>query len=146
MSDDKAFVDTNILVYAHDRGAGAKYEIAKELVEHLWRERTGVISTQVLQEFYVSVRRKALNPLQPRQAKQLLTDYLCWEVVVNDGEALLGAIDLETRYTISFWDALIVHAANLARAATLYSEDLNHGQLYGNVRVANPFFEAIGSS
>lgn len=103
-----------------------------------------MISTQVLQEFYVSVRRKALNPIEPRQAKQLLTDYLCWKVVVNDGEAVLQAIDLESRYTISFWDALIVHAANLARAATLYSEDLNHGQLYGDVRVANPFLEALG--
>jgi len=139
MSDDKSFLDTNILVYAHDRGAGGKHETAKALVENLWRQRKGVISIQVLQEFYVNVRRKALNPIRPKEAKQLLADYMSWEVVINDGESLLQAIEVETRYKISFWDALIIQAANVAGATVLYSEDLSHNQRYGDVRVNNPF-------
>jgi predicted nucleic acid-binding protein len=141
MTDDKSFVDTNVLVYAHDRGAGRKHEIAKALVENLWRQRKGVISIQVLQEFYVNVRRKALNPVRPKEAKQLLADYMSWEVVINDGESLLQAVETETRYKISFWDALIVQAANAAGATVLYSEDLSHDQRYGATRVNNPFIK-----
>ena len=144
MNDDKAFLDTNILVYAHDRGAGIKQQIAGALVEGLWQKRKGVLSIQVLQEFYVNIRRKALNPLGPKAAKQLLADYMCWEVVINDGESVLQAVDFETRYKISFWDGLILQAANFAGAAVLYSEDLSHGQRYGSVRIINPFLDAEG--
>ena len=144
MNADKSFVDTNVLVYAHDRGAGRKHEIAKALVENLWRQRKGVISIQVLQEFYVNVRRKALNPVRPKEAKQLLADYMSWEVVINDGESLLQAVETETHYKISFWDALIVQAANAAGATVLYSEDLSHDQRYGATRVHNPFIEVGG--
>ena len=144
MNADKSFVDTNVLVYAHDRGAGRKHEIAKALVENLWHQRRGVISIQVLQEFYVNVRRKALNPVRPKEAKQLLADYMSWEVVINDGESLLQAVETETHYKISFWDALIVQAANAAGATVLYSEDLSHDQRYGATRVHNPFIEVGG--
>ncbi len=144
MNDDKAFLDTNILVYAHDRGAGIKQQIAGALVERLWQERKGVLSIQVLQEFYVNIRRKALNPLGAKAARQLLADYMCWEVVINDGQSLLQAVDFETRYKISFWDSLILQAANAAGAAVLYSEDLSHGQRYGSVRTINPFLVAEG--
>lgn len=136
---DRYFVDTNILVYAHDRGSGPRHEIAKELVRDLWEERTGALSTQVLQELYVNLRRKARRPLDVGAAKQLVEDYLSWTVVVNDGAAVLRAIDLEDRYSLSFWDALIVDAARSADAALLYSEDLGHGQRYGGVEVRNPF-------
>ena len=135
---DKVFVDTNILVYAHDRAAGDKHLRAKALLEQLWRDRTGVVSTQVLQEFYVNVRKKVRAPLSAEEAKQWVADYLHWNVVVNDGPAVVEAIELEARYEISFWDALIVHAANTAGVALLYSEDLNPGQRYGNVTVENP--------
>lgn len=144
MNDDRSFVDTNILVYAHDRGAGTKYEIARALVETLWRQRKGVISIQVLQEFYVNIRRKARNPIGQKDAKQLLADYMCWDVVSNDAGSVLLAVDLETRYKISFWDALMLQAADAAGAAVLYSEDLSHGQRYGNVRANNPFIEVEG--
>ena len=134
---DRFFVDTNVLVYAHDTSAGAKHALARDLVERLWRERSGVLSTQVLQELYVSLR-KARNPLPAAQAREVVADYLRWEVVVNTGESVLEAVDLELRHRLSFWDALIVHAATASGAAVLYSEDLSDGRLYGPVRVVNP--------
>ena len=136
---DKAFIDTNILVYAHDRGSGRRHEAARSLVEELWRDRNGVLSTQVLQEFYVSVRRKASRPMPASEARRLLRDYLAWEVVVNDGASILDAVELERRYKISFWDALIVQAAAASRTSVLYSEDLSHESRYSGVTVLNPF-------
>lgn len=136
---ERAFVDSNVLVYAHDRGAGERHEIARELVVQLWRDRAGIVSTQVLQETYVNLRRKAANPLGPGEARELVSDYLAWHVVVNDGASVIAAIDLEERYRISFWDALIVAAANAAGADVLLSEDLSHGQRYGSVTVRDPF-------
>jgi predicted nucleic acid-binding protein len=138
MSASRRFVDTNILVYAHDRGAGEKHDLARALVERLWLERSGAISTQVLQELYVNVRRRAAAPIPPEEAQRLIADYLAWEVVINDGASILRAIDLESRYDISFWDALIVQAAEQTGASILYSEDLSHGQAYGSVEVVDP--------
>jgi predicted nucleic acid-binding protein len=132
------FVDTNILMYAHDTSTGAKHERAMALVERLWRDRTGVVSTQVLQELSVNLRRKASRPLDAKATRDIVADYLTWHVVVNGGESILEAIDLETRYQISFWDALVVQAAEASGAEILYSEDLSDGQTYGSVRVANP--------
>jgi predicted nucleic acid-binding protein len=135
----RCFVDTNILVYAHDRGAGARHKAAKALVEQLWHDRTGVISTQVLQELYVNVRRRAANPLALDEVRPLLEDYLRWKVVVNDSQSVLRALSLEERYRMSFWDALVVDAAVRAGCEVLYSEDLSSGQVYGQTRVVNPF-------
>jgi len=105
---DRAFVDTNVLVYAHDASAGRKHEIARDLIETLWSERKGVLSTQVLQELYVNVRRIASSPLDSAKASELVEDYLTWETIVNDGGAILNAIEIEERYGISFWDALVI--------------------------------------
>jgi predicted nucleic acid-binding protein len=135
---DKAFVDTNILVYAHDRAGGERHRLARTLIERLWEDRTGVLSTQVIQEFYVNVRRKAQRPIGATEARQLVEDYLSWTVVVNDADAIRQALVLEKRYRLGFWDALIVQAANTAGAAVLYSEDLAHGQVYGTVELVNP--------
>jgi predicted nucleic acid-binding protein len=135
---DRYFVDTNILMYAHDASAGTKHERAKVLVEELWRDRTGVVSTQVLQELSVNLRRKAGRPLDVKETREIVADYLTWHVVVNGGESILGALDLEARYQISFWDALVLQAAQASGAETLYSEDLSDGQTYGPVRVINP--------
>lgn len=132
------FVDTNILVYAHDVGAGVKHERAMALVAALWQSGEGAVSTQILQEFFVNVTRKCAHPPTAIEAQSWVADYLQWQVVVNDGAAILEAIDLQTRYQLSFWDALVVQAAHAAGAELLYSEDLNHGQLYGSVRVENP--------
>ncbi len=135
---DKYFVDTNILMYAHDAAAGAKHERARALVEDLWRERSGVVSTQVLQELCVNLRRKAGRPLDRKATREIVADYMSWHVVVNGGESILESLDLEEKYQISFWDALVVQAAQASGAAVLYSEDLSDGQMYGGVRVVNP--------
>ena len=138
---DRGFVDTNILMYAHDSAAGAKHERAKALIERLWQERSAAISTQVLQELAVNLRRKVAVPLTTKAVQEIVADYLTWQVVVNDGTAVREALDFEERYGISFWDALIVQAANTAGASILYTEDLSDGQHYGSVRVENPLVD-----
>jgi predicted nucleic acid-binding protein len=138
----KFFVDTNILVYAHDRSAGRKHQRAKALVEELWNSGEGVLSTQVLQELCINLRRKVTPPLSVDEVRRLLQDYLAWQAVTNAPEAVVHALDLESRYKISFWDGLIIHAAEISGATTLYSEDLGDRQKFGAVRVVNPFNEA----
>ena len=134
----KRFLDTNILVYAHDRAAGLKHDRARALVEDLWRTGSGVVSTQVLQEFCVSVRRKSGRALEAAALREIVADYLTWEVVVNTGRSILEALEMEKRFRISFWDALVIHAAETAGADVLYTEDLSDGQTYGTVRAVNP--------
>jgi predicted nucleic acid-binding protein len=136
---EKSFVDTNILVYANDRSSGAKHRIAGDLLESLWNTGTGVVSTQVLQEFCVSARKHTSKPMPVEEIASLVRDYQSWEIVVNTAESVVDALDLEARYQISFWDALILQAAERADAKILYSEDLSHGQLYDTVRSVNPF-------
>jgi predicted nucleic acid-binding protein len=136
---DKYFVDTNIMVYAHDRAAGEKHNNAKKLIEELWDSGRGVLSTQVFQEFCINLRRKAGRPLSPDETRRLIQDYSTWEIVVNTPESILQALDIEARYKISFWDALIIQAAETSGASILYSEDLASGQKYGSIRVVNPF-------
>jgi predicted nucleic acid-binding protein len=143
---DRYFVDTNILVYAHDVAAGAKHERAKALLEELWRNRSGVVSTQVLQELCVNLRRKAGKPIGLKTTREIIADYLVWNVVTNTGESILGAMELEERYRISFWDALVLQAAEASGAELLYSEDLSHDQVYGGVRVVNPFIPGKGTT
>ena len=110
----KVFVDTNILVYAYDRGAGPKHDRALQVVEELWKDGNGLLSAQVLQEFYVNVRRKASNPVSSKQAKELIADYASWEPVVNDAALVLQAIEVEDRYKLSFWDAMIFRSRFVA--------------------------------
>jgi predicted nucleic acid-binding protein len=135
---DRYFVDTNILMYAHDTAAGDKHARARALVEDLWQNRSGVVSTQVLQELAVNLRRKAKKPLDAKATRDVVSDYLAWQVVVNGGDSILEALDLEAKFQISFWDALVIQAAHASGAAVLYSEDLSDRQTYGVVRVINP--------
>jgi len=135
---DKFFVDTNVLVYAHDRSTGIKHERAKALVERLWDSGGGVLSTQVLQELCVSLRRKAAHPFSAEQIRDLVQDYMSWEIVVNTAESVVEALNIEMRYNVSFWDALILQAATASGASIVYSEDLSDGQAYGALRVVNP--------
>lgn len=139
---DRYFVDTNILIYAHDSAAGEKHARAKALIEQLWESRAGVVSTQVLQELAVNLRRKARKPLDAKATRDIVSDYLAWHVVVNGGDSILEALDLEARYQVSFWDALVIQAAQAGGAELLYSEDLSDGQTYGRVRVVNPFAQS----
>ncbi len=135
------FVDTNILVYAHDRTAGVKHLRARSLLERLWESGEGALSTQVLQELCVNLRRKAASPLQIDEVRRLIREYSTWEVITNTPESVLKALDIEARYKTSFWDALILQAAEDVGASVLYSEDLATGQHYGSIQVVNPLID-----
>ena len=135
---DKCFVDTNVLVYAHDLSAGVKHRRAQMLMEQLWESGRGVLSTQVLQELGVNLRRKVSRPLAIDELRLLIQDYSSWEVVTNTAESVIRALEIEHRYKTSFWDALILVAAESCGASTLYSEDLAIGQRYGMVQIVNP--------
>lgn len=140
---DKCFVDTNILIYAHDRSTGVKHRRAQLLTEQLWNSGRGVLSTQVLQELCINLRRRAGNPLPMDEVRRLVREYSTWEVVTNTPESVLRALDTEMRYKISFWDALILQAAEDAGTPILYSEDLATGQCYGSVEVVNPLIDPV---
>ena len=133
------FVDTNVLVYAEDKDAKSKHEVARDLVADLWRTREGVLSIQILQEFFVTVTRKMKHPLTATRAGQIVREYLTWRVVDNAGALLVAAVDLHQKAKLSFWDAMVVQAAISAGSERLYSEDLNDGQWFGSLRVVNPF-------
>jgi predicted nucleic acid-binding protein len=139
MNGNRRFVDTNILVYAHDDSAGPKRDQARALVEQLWESRDGCLSVQVLQEFFVSVTRKIAKPLDVETAKEIIADLSCWHVQVPAADDVLGAVGIHQRTGISFWDAMIIRSAAEVGCAVLYSEDLNAGQDYSGVRVENPF-------
>ena len=139
MNGNRRFVDTNILVYAHDDSAGVKRDQARSLVEHLWESRDGCLSVQVLQEFFVTVTRKIAKPLDAETAKAIIADLSRWHVHVPAPDDVLGAIGIHQRTGISFWDAMIVRSAAEMGCALLYSEDLNADQDYSRVRAENPF-------
>lgn len=134
----KYFLDTNMVVYSLDRASGEKHARALVVVEQLWNSGEGVISTQVLQEAMVYLRRRVARPLSARETRDALAGFFAWEVIVNTQDSVLRALEVEERYKISFWDALIVQAAQVTGAVILYSEDLADGQSYGSVRVVNP--------
>jgi predicted nucleic acid-binding protein len=136
---DKAFVDTNILVYAYDQSAREKQVTAQDLLKQLWMQKRGVVSSQVLQEFCVNVRRKFLRPLSVEQVREVISAYREWQLIVSSAESILRALEMEERYQLSFWDAMIVQAAANGGCQVLYSEDLSHGQEYDGVLVVNPF-------
>ena len=133
------FVDTNILIYAHDLDAGEKHRHAAALIQELWEDRRGILSTQVLQEFYVNVTAKMPTPIEISAARGLLRTYAAWQVEVNGVQTVLLATEIQERDRLSFWDAMIVAVAQQGGAAILLSEDLNHDQVIEGVRVQNPF-------
>jgi predicted nucleic acid-binding protein len=133
----KIFVDTNILLYAHDVDAGEKHERAKHALSQLWANRSGVLSPQVLQEFYVNVTRKLSKPLARKQAQKVLDTYSVWCTDTSAAE-VLAASRIEEESKISFWDALICASALKAGAERIYSEDLNAGQRISGVQIENP--------
>jgi len=135
------FLDTNVLVYAFDRSAGLKHELARRLVEGCWENENGCLSVQVLQEFYVTVTRKIAAPLESLTARQIVEDLSQWRLHTPAAADLLQAIDLAQRYQLSFWDAQVIQSASSLGCKILYTEDLNHSQQYGEVQVVNPFVE-----
>ncbi|MEW6376359.1 MAG: PIN domain-containing protein [Thermodesulfobacteriota bacterium] len=137
----KFFIDTNILVYAYDSSAGKKWKASSEIVSILWTHRTGILSTQVLQELFVSLTQKVKNTIFPETAREIISSLLHWPLVVNDGKNILRAIDLQLKYQFSFWDSLILQAAIISKAEFLLSEDFRHEQVIESVIVLNPFSE-----
>ena len=135
---DRIFVDTNILVYAHDLSAGDRHDRAYAIIESLWEAETGVISTQVFQEFYVTITRKIKHPLKPAEAREIIRNYLAWPVQNNDPETTIRASEIEEKNNLSFWDALIVAAALRLQAKKIITEDLNHGQIIEGILIENP--------
>jgi predicted nucleic acid-binding protein len=133
------FVDTNVLVYAHDASAGRKHARAKALLAELWASGNGGLSVQVLQEFYVTITRKVPQPLEGETAARLIADLGHWLVHVPNVNDVLDAIQLHQRHTLSFWDAMILTSATQLGCRLIWSEDLNPGQVYAGVQVANPF-------
>jgi predicted nucleic acid-binding protein len=133
------FVDTNILVYAYDLSAGNKHEVARALLNQLWDKKVGCISIQVLQEFYNTTTRKIPKPLESHAAVQIIQDLKQWRIHGPNIDDVLAAITLQVSKRVSFWDALIIHSAQRLGCAFLWSEDLNHGQIYDNVQIRNPF-------
>jgi len=133
-----AFFDTNVLIYMHDERAGYKRDAALAMFRrHLYAE-TLVISTQVLQEFWVTISRKIEN-IALGEAKAIMAEYARLNVVVISPAHVLQAIELQARHQLSFWDSLILVSAKAAGAGILLSEDFAHGRVYDGVRVENPF-------
>lgn len=139
MNDDRVFVDTNILVYSYDTDAGQKHDTARSVLMDLWGSRTGAVSTQVLQEFYVTVTRKLPKPLAKRVAREVIGTYRAWPVHRPEVEDVIAASELEDRHQMSFWDALVVVSAQRSGARTLLSEDLQDGRRIGELVIINPF-------
>ena len=133
---DVVFVDTNILIYAHDRDAGEKRDRAAQALERLWDEQSGRLSAQVLQEFYVTVTQKLATARAT--AREIIRTYTPWVHHPTTPETILRASEIAELSQISFWDALIVAAAEQAGASQLYSEDLNTGQTIVGVKIVNP--------
>jgi predicted nucleic acid-binding protein len=141
MNDSRGqeFIDTNILIYAHDLTAGQKHLRAKGLIRELWENHNGSLSVQVLQEFYVNVTQKVAKPLSSEAASQIISDLAQWQIHRPSVNDILDAIRIQGRYKISFWDAMIVASALHLGCKTIWSEDLNPGQIYDRVVVSNPF-------
>lgn len=142
-TDDYAFVDTNILIYAHgvdDDDPRARQ--SRQILASLWATDRGVVSTQVLQEFYAVATRKLQPPLPKKQARDIVASYGQWCSVNTDPVLIISASRLEEDHSLAFWDALIIEAALRAGATTLLSEDLQHGRRFGTLVIENPFRDA----
>ena len=136
---ERTFVDTNILVYAYDSESEAKHERARDSIRSLWTEGNGVVSTQVLQEFYVTVTRKIPVPLAAHLARDIISTYRAWPVHQPAIDELLAASELGSDHGFSFWDSLMLVSAHRSGATSVLTEDLHHGQLVLGMVITNPF-------
>jgi predicted nucleic acid-binding protein len=135
--DGLTFVDTNLLVYAEDGSDPARREVATHVLGELWVSSLGVVSTQVLQEFYNVGTRELRMP--PEAARRIVAQYAEWPVVETTAQLIVSASVLHERHRFSFWDAMVVEAALLSGATTLLSEDLQDGRMIDGLTIRNPF-------
>ena len=133
------FLDSNILVYAHDAADPEKQQRAQNLIFEGMRETTGVISAQVLNEFFVTATKKIEQPLSIPSTRHILLLLSHLEVVDLDYDMVIRAVGIQQEYRISHWDAMILSAAERAECGILYSEDLSHRQKYCGIECINPF-------
>jgi len=136
---DLVFVDSNVLVYSLDASEPEKQRHAESWLQHLWSNRVGRLSYQVLLEFYVIVTKKIDVTLSHEEARIVVRSLLAWDPVLTDHRTIAGAWAVQDRYQVSWWDSLIVSAAQIARCSYLLTEDLQHGQNLGGVEVVDPF-------
>ncbi len=135
----KIFVDSNILIYAHDADAGTKREVAAAQIKALGKDQLGRLSTQVLQEFYVTVTQKLGKPLSKGDAREIVRDYAQWVTTPTTPQTVMRASEIGEVWRISFWDSLILAAAEEEDCAALLTEDLNTGQSIAGIQIINPF-------
>jgi predicted nucleic acid-binding protein len=133
------FVDSNVFIYARDSSDPSKQARAMDWFSRLWRENLGRTSMQVLSEFYVNVTRKLAQPASPDEAWEEVRTFFAWRPHPIDEALLRRAKEIEQRWRLSWWDSMIVAAAQLQGCAILLTEDLQDGAVYGGVTVRNPF-------
>ena len=133
------FIDTNVLVYARDASAPAKQPAAERWLRLLWATRSGRVSAQVLNEYYSVVTEKLRPGLGRDEARADVRNLMAWAPVPTDGPVVEGAWTVQDRYGLSWWDSLVVSAAQVAGCAWLLTEDLQHGQALDGVTVVDPF-------
>lgn len=137
--NDKFFFDTNILVYANDSSEKVKQKIARDLIRDTLNKQTGVISVQVLSEFWVTVTRKLKEPLSFEIAEKEIELFQLMEIITLDYPVFKDALRFQRLMQLSYWDSLILAASYTAGCKTIYTEDLNHGQVISNMELYNPF-------
>ena len=137
------FVDTNVFVYARDASEPKKQPTAAEWIRELWIEQRGRTSMQVLSEYYATVTRKLDPGLKPDEAWEDISALLAWEPQEIGRNVLIRAREIERRFALSWWDSMIVAAAQLQNCALLLTEDLQHGLVCGTVTVRNPFADTV---
>lgn len=140
------FVDTNIFVYACQTGESRKQPVASLWIERLWMEQLGRTSIQVLNELHVTLTRKIQPPLSTDTAWDHVRQLLLWNPLPLNTEVLMRARELASRHTLSWWDCLIVGAAQLQSCTILLTEDLQHQATYGGVTICNPFVLAVSEA
>jgi predicted nucleic acid-binding protein len=139
LTPSRQFVDTNVLIYAHDSTAGSKQAHAKNLLQELWKGGNGCISMQILQGFYYNVTQKIAMPMSKPEAAENIRLLSQWKVHSPHPRDILNAIQIQQHYQLSFWDALVINSAARLGCQIIWSEDLNAGQVYEGVTVQNPF-------
>ena len=142
---DKVFVDTNVLVYAWDSAEPEKQNQALAWMAYLWKERTGRLSYQVLTEFYITVTQKLDPGMEPERARRNVRLFFPWHPVQIDSRACETAWQVQDRYRLSWWDALIVSAAQGAGCRYLLTENFRSGEEFLEIKVINPFLLSPGS-
>lgn len=135
--DGLTFVDTNVLLYAEDGRERDRRDVAARVLGDLWTSGLGVLSTQVLQEFYDNATRKLRMP--PESARRIVAQYAEWPVVETTPQLIVSASLLHERHGFAFWDAMVVEAALLSGATTLLTEDMQDVRRLGGLRIRNPF-------